>query len=132
MVDPRRPSDRPDDGTHPRQPNVGGPAPDRPPAGPGDPRRKHRLMTGIAIAVAIAIIIVAGLLLAPTFGLIDTADAPAAPPPAEQTAAPAAQAPKAQPGDCRDFEKTVEIGGEARTVTGRACMQPDGSWKVVD
>lgn len=131
MVDPRHTTDRHDNGTHPRQPNVGGPAPDRPPAGPGDPRRKHRLWAGIAIVIGIAIIIIGGLLFAPYFAVVD-------PEPATTGQAPAAAgstdtaAVQAKPGDCRTFEKTVQIAGEARTVSGRACMQNDGSWKVME
>lgn len=33
--------------------------------------------------------------------------------------------------DCRDFESSVLIDGEQQVATGRACRQPDGSWKIV-
>lgn len=132
MVDPRNePQTGDDNGTRPQQPNVGGPAPDRPPAGPGDPRRRHRLLTGAVIVLAIAVIILGGLLAAPYFQVTEPADgSPTAAPPA--ATAQSGQAPAPKPGDCRTFEKSIEIGSETRTVTGRACMQPDGSWKVVE
>ncbi len=33
--------------------------------------------------------------------------------------------------DCREFETTVKIDGRDETATGRACRQPDGTWKIV-
>lgn len=33
---------------------------------------------------------------------------------------------------CREFQQTVTIGGEIETAYGTACLQPDGSWKIVD
>jgi len=32
---------------------------------------------------------------------------------------------------CREFQTTVTIGGQPKPAFGRACQQPDGSWKVV-
>ena len=32
---------------------------------------------------------------------------------------------------CREFQTTVMIGGQPQQAYGRACRQPDGSWKVV-
>ncbi len=32
---------------------------------------------------------------------------------------------------CREFQTTVNIGGQPQQAYGRACRQPDGSWKVV-
>jgi surface antigen len=29
---------------------------------------------------------------------------------------------------CREYEQTVYIDGAPQTMTGRACLQPDGSW----
>jgi len=34
-------------------------------------------------------------------------------------------------GDCQDFGSAVTIDGRKQQVFGRACRQPDGSWKVV-
>jgi surface antigen len=31
---------------------------------------------------------------------------------------------------CRDFDQTIYIGGQARKANGRACLQPDGSWRI--
>lgn len=33
--------------------------------------------------------------------------------------------------NCRDFENTVTVDGKTERVMGRACRQPDGSWKIV-
>ena len=32
---------------------------------------------------------------------------------------------------CREYTQTVYIGGEPQAAYGRACRQPDGSWKIV-
>jgi surface antigen len=32
---------------------------------------------------------------------------------------------------CRTFETTITIDGQPTKATGKACQQPDGSWKVV-
>jgi surface antigen len=33
---------------------------------------------------------------------------------------------------CRDFESTVIIDGKEEPARGRACRQPDGTWKIVE
>jgi len=33
-------------------------------------------------------------------------------------------------GNCRQFESTIFIDGKEETATGKACRQPDGTWKV--
>ncbi|MFQ5764629.1 MAG: RT0821/Lpp0805 family surface protein [Rhodospirillales bacterium] len=33
--------------------------------------------------------------------------------------------------DCREFHTTVTLGGREEDATGRACRQPDGTWRVV-
>lgn len=32
---------------------------------------------------------------------------------------------------CREYQTTVTVGGEVKKAYGRACRQPDGSWKVI-
>ncbi len=32
---------------------------------------------------------------------------------------------------CREYQKTVYVGGEAQPAYGQACYQPDGSWEIV-
>jgi len=32
---------------------------------------------------------------------------------------------------CREFEQTVYVDGNEETATGRACREPDGTWKIV-
>lgn len=32
---------------------------------------------------------------------------------------------------CRQFEQTIYVNGKEETATGRACRQPDGTWKIV-
>lgn len=39
---------------------------------------------------------------------------------------------EAAPGQyCREYQTTVDIGGQKEQAFGTACRQPDGSWKVV-
>jgi hypothetical protein len=32
---------------------------------------------------------------------------------------------------CRHYQTSVAVGGATRQVTGTACLQPDGSWRVI-
>jgi len=32
---------------------------------------------------------------------------------------------------CREYQTTVNVGGEVQSAYGTACRQPDGSWRVV-
>ncbi|MBI1273218.1 MAG: glycine zipper 2TM domain-containing protein [Alphaproteobacteria bacterium] len=32
---------------------------------------------------------------------------------------------------CREFQQTITVGGKVQEAFGRACQQPDGSWKIV-
>lgn len=32
---------------------------------------------------------------------------------------------------CRDFRQTVEIDGQTEIMTGKACRQRDGSWRLI-
>jgi surface antigen len=32
---------------------------------------------------------------------------------------------------CREFQQTITVGGERQQAYGKACQQPDGSWKIV-
>jgi surface antigen len=34
--------------------------------------------------------------------------------------------------NCREFQQTVTIAGKTETAYGRACRQPDGTWKIVN
>lgn len=33
---------------------------------------------------------------------------------------------------CREFQQTIDIGGQPQQGYGKACRQPDGTWKVVE
>ena len=33
---------------------------------------------------------------------------------------------------CREYQQTVQVGGERQQAYGTACRQPDGSWKVAN
>jgi len=44
-------------------------------------------------------------------------------------ARPAYQTPAGQ--FCREFQQTITVGGQTQQGHGRACRQPDGSWKIV-
>lgn len=32
---------------------------------------------------------------------------------------------------CREFQQSITVGGQKQQGYGRACQQPDGSWKIV-
>jgi surface antigen len=32
---------------------------------------------------------------------------------------------------CREFQQTITIGGQQQQGYGKACQQPDGSWKII-
>jgi len=32
---------------------------------------------------------------------------------------------------CREYQQTIIVGGRSEQAFGRACQQPDGSWKIV-
>lgn len=32
---------------------------------------------------------------------------------------------------CREFQQTVRIGGQTQQAYGKACRQPDGTWRIV-
>ncbi|MBX6324275.1 MAG: hypothetical protein IRY94_20875, partial [Rhodospirillaceae bacterium] len=56
-----------------------------------------------------------------------------APPPLPadaQPVSPAYQGPGGQ--TCREYSTTVYIGGRPQVSYGTACLQPDGSWRLVD
>jgi hypothetical protein len=53
-------------------------------------------------------------------------EVPVAPPVSQ--AAPPAPAPTAQ--NCREFQKTVIVGGKQQQAYGTTCQQPDGSWQI--
>ncbi len=40
------------------------------------------------------------------------------------------QAPSGQ--YCREFQQTINVGGETQQGYGKACRQPDGSWRIVN
>lgn len=33
---------------------------------------------------------------------------------------------------CREFQQTITVGGKTERAYGRACRQPDGSWKIMN
>ena len=33
---------------------------------------------------------------------------------------------------CREYQQTITVGGKTERAYGRACRQPDGSWRIVD
>jgi len=33
---------------------------------------------------------------------------------------------------CREFQQTITVGGETQQGYGRACRQPDGTWKIMN
>lgn len=52
----------------------------------------------------------------------------APPPPPPPPAPPQATAPGDEP-ECREYQTTVTIDGKPQKAYGKACRQPDGTWK---
>ena len=55
--------------------------------------------------------------------------APPPPPPAYY--APPAAAPIAAEQQCREYQSTAVINGQPQQTVGTACLQPDGTWRIV-
>jgi len=55
------------------------------------------------------------------------------PPPPAPVYVPTAPAPvyAPTPGQCREYQSTTIIDGRPQQVYGTACLQPDGSWRIV-
>lgn len=55
------------------------------------------------------------------------------PAPAPQPAPTAAPppVPTASQTNCREYETTMTIDGRPQKVTGTACLQPDGTWRII-
>lgn len=34
-------------------------------------------------------------------------------------------------GYCREYTQTINVGGQQQSAYGKACRQPDGSWKII-
>jgi surface antigen len=34
--------------------------------------------------------------------------------------------------NCREYTQTINVGGKSEKAFGKACRQPDGSWKIVN
>lgn len=41
------------------------------------------------------------------------------------------QEPQVQQDYCREYTNNVKVGGRTQSSYGTACLQPDGSWKIV-
>lgn len=98
------------------------------------PQRQSRGLTILVLVLALAVVGLGGVIAYPYIMEMTSGSEPAPETPtAAKPVTPATQnRPAPKPGDCRSFEKTVQIAGQTQTVTGRACMQKDGSWKVVE
>jgi hypothetical protein len=55
-----------------------------------------------------------------------------APAPAAAVVPPAPAPAAATAADCRPYNSTTVIDGTPQQVTGTACRQPDGSWRIVN
>ena len=51
-----------------------------------------------------------------------------APPPATAYAPPPAE----PQGECREYQSTTTIAGQPQSMVGTACLQPDGTWRIVN
>jgi hypothetical protein len=53
--------------------------------------------------------------------------------PAPVVGAPTSQPYVARNGQtCREYQGTAVVGGVSRQIYGTACLQPDGSWRIVN
>ena len=50
-------------------------------------------------------------------------------PSAQSAAAPA---PAVASGQCREYQTTTVIGGTPQQAVGTACLQPDGTWRIIN
>jgi surface antigen len=57
--------------------------------------------------------------------------APPAPPPEIYSSSAAAYYDETEAGYCREFTQEVRVEGQMAESYGTACLQPDGSWRVV-
>ena len=57
-----------------------------------------------------------------------------APPPPPPPSAMPQPAPPAFVGarECREFQQTIVVNGQEQPGYGKACRQPDGTWKIVE
>lgn len=55
-----------------------------------------------------------------------------APPPSERTISQATVTIPPDDPACRDYTAQATIDGEPQPIVGRACRQPDGSWKITE
>lgn len=51
---------------------------------------------------------------------------------ASGTVIPLREGTDASGNTCREFQQTVTIGGQQETAFGTACLEADGSWRIVD
>jgi hypothetical protein len=56
-----------------------------------------------------------------------------APPPVVYTPAPTAYTPAPAPANqtCREYQSTIQVNGQPQPSYGTACLQPDGTWRIV-
>ena len=45
--------------------------------------------------------------------------------------APAAYAPAPASQNCREYQSTIQVNGQPQQSNGTACLQPDGTWRIV-
>ena len=55
-----------------------------------------------------------------------------APPPVVYAPSAAEAAPTVSQETCREYQAPAVVGGEPGNTYGTACLQPDGSWRIVN
>ena len=55
------------------------------------------------------------------------APTPSPPPPAATTSS----VPTASQANCREYESSTTIDGRPQKIVGTACLQPNGSWRII-
>ena len=53
------------------------------------------------------------------------------PPPPPAYYAPQASTPMASGQQCREYQSTAMINGQPQQTVGTACLEPDGTWRIV-
>lgn len=53
------------------------------------------------------------------------------PPPPQAAPAATPAVPPASQTNCKDYQSTITIDGRPQRVTGTACLQADGTWRII-
>jgi hypothetical protein len=94
-------------------------------------RRAKRRLPAMRNAVAMPRRLISCLLAASAVLGCQTAGAQAPPSNLPAISGPTAATPDAG-GNCKDYSATATIDGEQHSISGRACKQADGTWRIAE